>query len=429
VFQNCTSLTKVNINDNITEIKSNAFQGCTGLSSVSISTESKLKKINSSVFKGCTSLTNLYLPDSLTTLGDSAFEGCTSFEGNTTVIMPGVSGYGLKIPKNITSIGSLCFKNSNIVLLGIENESKLEKISNSAFQDCQRLIFILLSNAKKLTEIGSKSFYNCPSLCGYDKTLLLPDSLQTIGDEAFYGCMNVQKLSLPSSLKKLGNLCLATGTSSTKITINKELSTPPVFTLKGYDDKTSLPLGNPAASDSSTTIPKLSIHIDVVSKYTNNDYWKKYYSWISSFNDAVNDDTNTGGDNTPETPTIQKMGITFYNSNYVPSNVQCEVTSTAGFVGVINSSTPVSEGTSAFGIQSETNSIIFTITLTVTGDANKSAEITFKNLNGMSADTSSLTIHADSTSTNNTWIGVGKITVSRSSTSVSAGGRITIKIN
>lgn len=426
-FQNCSHLTKVSINDKITEIRSCAFENCTNLVSVSISTESKLNTIDSSAFKGCEKLTNLQFPKNLTTIGDSAFEDCKAFLGNSQLPQGAPAEYGLILPENVTSIGSSCFKNSKIAILTITNGLKI--IPDSAFSGCE-LFFFNISNANDLIEIGTKAFYNCKTLgIAPSGILSLPKNLQTIGDRAFEGCTAIKKISLPSKLRQLGNFCLATNMADTVITINKELSTPPVFTSSGKESTTSLPLGNIFATPNN--IPALSIYYTLMNKYMYDVYWDVYGRRMTSFSDDNDDDdTNTPETpSTPETPTNQTMGIGFYNTNYVPSNITCEVTSTAGFVGVINSSTPVSGGTPAFGIQSEGTSIVFTITLTATGDSYRSAEVTFDNLIGMSASTSSLTIHANKTSTINTWTGQGAIAVSRSSTTVSAGGKITIKIN
>lgn len=407
---------------NITAIDESTFEGCTSLSQINIT--DKITVINANAFKGCTGLTNINMPDSIASIGESAFEDCKNFYGNlyNGATFPPTS---FIMPKNLTTIGKYCFKNTSIIALTLP--SGLTKIPDMAFANCSFLTEIFTLNATKLKEIGTKAFFGT-NMCGYSRLLTLPNSVEIIGDSAFDGCNYIRNFTLPLNLKKMGNRCLATGTSETTITINKGLSTPPDFTKNGNDDSSSWPLGMLSTSTLTTT-PKLSIYSSYSNTYTYDSDWSKYGRLMSYFtpDDEKPDEPSTPS--TPETPTNQTMDIGFYNTNYVPSNVICEVTSTAGFVGVINSSTHVGEGTPAFGIQSEGTSIVFTITLTATYDANKSAEITFYNLNGMNASPSSLTIHANITSNSYTWIGMGTITVSRSSTSVSAGGKIAIKIN
>ena len=107
-FEGCTGLTSLYIPNSVTEIGSSVFYGCSGLMSIVvdpgaskydsrnncnalIETESNtliagcmntiipnsVTKISSSAFEGCTGLTSITIPDSVTEIGRSAFEGCT----------------------------------------------------------------------------------------------------------------------------------------------------------------------------------------------------------------------------------------------------------------------------------------------------------------------------------------------------------------
>ena len=79
-FNGCTGLTSVTFpaTARLTTIDYGAFQGCTGLTSVSF--PDGLTSIENSAFKGCTGLTPLIFPDNLTTIGRSAFAGCTNLQ-------------------------------------------------------------------------------------------------------------------------------------------------------------------------------------------------------------------------------------------------------------------------------------------------------------------------------------------------------------
>ena len=420
VFQNCTQLTKVNINDNITEIKKSAFEGCINLTSVSISTESKLNKINSSAFKGCEKLTNLYMPKSLTTIGDSAFEDCKEFLGNTQLQMGAPASYSFVLPETVTSIGSSCFKNTKITLLTISNG--LKTIPDSAFSGCL-LPFFNISSANDIIEIGSKAFYNCEFLCASGGTLTLPKNIQTIGDSAFEGCKSIKQISLPSSLKRLGHLCLSTNMANTVITINKELSSPPVFTTSGKESTTSLPLGDIAATPS--TIPSISVHYSLINKYMYDNYWKKYARRMTSFSD--DDDNNTTPDDNPTTPEISyDLKVILVNGAQCPSDIMCEIQSTAGMLGVINSSSAVGQ---ISHITSASTSIVFTIILTATGNAYRYADITFTNGTSTTVDVQNQSLYANNTIGNNQWVGRTTLAVSRPSNTVNAAGAITITIH
>lgn len=65
---------------------SNAFDGCTGLTSVDFSATTALSSISNNAFYGCAGLTgSLTLPDSVTAIGGYAFYGCTDLRGALVV--------------------------------------------------------------------------------------------------------------------------------------------------------------------------------------------------------------------------------------------------------------------------------------------------------------------------------------------------------
>ena len=129
-FQDCTSLTSINIPDSVTSIYVGAFTGCSSLinfdvdkgnSSYSASEDGKILLKNKTelfaypsasgkvtiptgiitiqdyAFKDCTSVTNIFISNSVTTIKSSAFMGCTSLTSIT-------------IPSNVTAIGRSVFK-------------------------------------------------------------------------------------------------------------------------------------------------------------------------------------------------------------------------------------------------------------------------------------------------------------------------------
>ena len=407
VFQNCTQLTKVNINDNITEIKKSAFEGCINLTSVSISTESKLNKINSSVFKGCEKLTNLYMPKSLTTIGDSAFEDCKNFLGNTQLPMGAPASYALTLPETVTSIGVSCFKNTKITILSISNG--LKTIPDSAFSGCL-LLFFNISSANDLIEIGSKAFYNCEALCAYGGTLTLPKNIQTIGDSAFEGCTSIKQISLPSSLRRLGHLCLSTNTANTVITINKELSTPPVFTVSGKESTTSLPLGN--ISTTPGNIPSISVHNSIFNKYIYDTYWKTYARKMTSFSDG--DDNNTTPDDNPTIPDVKKMTISYNTSNACPANVVCTVLANTISACMINQYSPVN---ASVGYTTHTETSV-TIRVLLKNDSSglKRAVVSWTNGTSTSASPTNITFEVSPGQAKE-----GSLIISRASETIEAG--------
>lgn len=75
-FNKCESLTSVTFEDAVTKIPGAMFNGCTNLSSVSITKEaSQISEIGANAFARCLSLTNFTFPTGLKTIGGYAFAG------------------------------------------------------------------------------------------------------------------------------------------------------------------------------------------------------------------------------------------------------------------------------------------------------------------------------------------------------------------
>ena len=78
----------------LTTIGNYAFEGCRGLTSISI--PSSVTSIGGDAFKDCSGLTSISIPEGVTTIGAGAFEGCSEL---TTVTMkattPPELGYGV----------------------------------------------------------------------------------------------------------------------------------------------------------------------------------------------------------------------------------------------------------------------------------------------------------------------------------------------
>ena len=74
-FKGNTTITSVTLPENVWQIGSQAFMGCTSLSEVELG---NVQNITSEAFRGCTSLISVVIPPTVTEIGPETFYGCTS---------------------------------------------------------------------------------------------------------------------------------------------------------------------------------------------------------------------------------------------------------------------------------------------------------------------------------------------------------------
>ena len=73
-YRYCKSLASITIQNSVTSIENEAFQGCGSLTSITI--PNSVTSIGDYAFYGCESLSSITIPNSITSIGDYTFEGC-----------------------------------------------------------------------------------------------------------------------------------------------------------------------------------------------------------------------------------------------------------------------------------------------------------------------------------------------------------------
>ena len=188
-FENCSGLTSVIIGNGVTSIGRYAFQNCSGLTSVTI--PDSVTSIGSSAFWGCSKLTSITIPDSVTSIGDSAFYNC---RGLTSVT----------IPDSVTSIGDRAFYGCS-KLTSIAIPDGVTRIGDSTFENCSGLTSVIIGNG--VTSIGSYAFLDCIKLT----SITIPDGVTSIGTYVFSNCKSLKQLILfPSTPPTLGSSAIPT---------------------------------------------------------------------------------------------------------------------------------------------------------------------------------------------------------------------------
>ena len=257
-FTSCQSLTSIEISDNVTNIGNYAFTNCTGLTSPvynahifafmptsykgAYSIPQGIESIAGGAFYFCNSLTSIDIPNSVTNIGYCAFQACcgfTSVEIPTSVTSIGDNAFLLV--KNIVYTGSsagspwgansingfvegylVYSDDSKTTLLGCASAATGEvilpnsviTIDNRAFYNCNRITSIVIPNS--VTGIGEAAFTFCSSL----ESVEIPNSVISIGRWSFQDCTNLTTLTISNSVTSIGNAAFANCTSLTSITNN-----------------------------------------------------------------------------------------------------------------------------------------------------------------------------------------------------------------
>lgn len=151
--------------------------------------------IANEAFSNCDNLTSIVIPDSIKSIGNSGFSGCTAMISVT-------------IGKNVTSIGQWTFRNC-----GNLKEVNWDAVSVEDFFAGKGVFYNAGTAGDGITVIFGDSVQKIPAYT-FDvngssndaniKTVIISNSVTSIGTFAFSGCRGLTSVDIPESVTSIG---------------------------------------------------------------------------------------------------------------------------------------------------------------------------------------------------------------------------------
>ena len=187
-FQNNKTLKSIVFNGP-TRIGNSAFYECSSLTSVTFAlttTSMGTSVIEEMGFKNCTALSSvIFFEDEFYSIGSQAFYGCTELKR-------------LQLPRE-GAFGSCVFAYSGLTELTIPGGISLH---SECLSYCNKLKNVVI-------EVGVTEIPDCAFQYSSLQTITLPNTIETIGEKAFYGCSSLISLTIPESVTSLSYCALS----------------------------------------------------------------------------------------------------------------------------------------------------------------------------------------------------------------------------
>ncbi len=182
-----------------------------------------------------TKLTSLTIPEKVTSIGGGSpgWEYLGTFEGCSNLKT-------IDIPNNVTSLYSYAFSGSCITSINMPNSVKT--IGDNAFSNCLSLLSVSIPNS--VTSIGSSVFSGCSALT----SVTIGNSVTSIGGFVFSGCSGLTSVTIPNSVTSIGGSAFSGCSSLTSVTIPNSVTSIGGSAFSGCSGLTSVTIPSSVTS-------------------------------------------------------------------------------------------------------------------------------------------------------------------------------------
>jgi hypothetical protein len=150
--------------------------------------------------------------------------------GSAVEVSNGASCVGaVVIPEGVTSIGAFAFYEAT-ALTSITIPASVKTIGNFAFARATLLKTVTFAEGSLLESIGDGAFERATSLT----SITIPASVKTIGEIAFIFATDLTSITIPASVESIGRNAFQAATSLESINFTDTLDDPALLTSIGY---------------------------------------------------------------------------------------------------------------------------------------------------------------------------------------------------
>ena len=192
-FENCEKITAIEIPQSVTDIGVSAFTGCKRLTSVNL--PDMLVEINYNLFYNCANLQNVTIPNKVYIIKSAAFKGCSKLQSIT-------------IPSSVLYTPELhrTFAECDNLIINVDPQHPVFSVEDEVLFNKAKTILYRVPKSKKgiyvipntVTTIGEDAFKGCVNLT----EIRIPKSVTKIEKGAFSGCTGIKSITIPNNVKE-----------------------------------------------------------------------------------------------------------------------------------------------------------------------------------------------------------------------------------